>query len=110
MATLQKYFIESGNIGIYEQIFENINIIDAHTHIGFDIDGHNLNAPTLLESMKRNEINESIIFPANDPRQGKTFNQPNEVIWRAHKKNPDQFIPFFRLNPNHAWKEEFELD
>jgi len=108
MPGLAKYFIESENIGLYEQILENVTIIDAHTHVGVDVDGSSLSAVALLKSMKQNDINKSIIFPQNDPRAGKTFSQPNEAIYRAYTNNPDKFIPFFRLNPKFDWTNEFE--
>ncbi len=107
MVQLSKYFIESENIGIYEQIFENINIIDPHAHIGVDLDGHKISATELLKAMDRNGINRSIVFPMDDPQQGKTFTKPNDRIYRAFKSAPARFVPFFRLNPNHVWKAEF---
>ena len=108
MAVLSKYFIESENIGIYEQIFESVTIIDAHTHAGADLDGHKMSVNSLLKSMKENGVNKSFIFPLNDPRAGKNFSFPNERIFRAFRKHPERFIPFFRLDPNHDWKGEFD--
>jgi uncharacterized protein len=108
MAAFAKYFIESENIGAYEQIFENVTIIDSHTHVGVDVDGHKMTAASLLKTMKSNDINKSIVFPADDPRAGKTFSFPNERILRAYRYAPDFFIPFFRLNPNYNWKQEFD--
>tara|TARA_Y100000310_G_C20701005_1_gene829882 strand:+ start:7709 stop:8512 length:804 start_codon:yes stop_codon:yes gene_type:complete len=108
MTTLSKYFIESENIGIYEQILEKVTIIDAHTHIGSDVDGHKLSVPSLLKSMKHNDINKAIIFPPDDKRAGRTFSHPNEHILKAYQNNPQKFIPFFRLNPKYDWTEELE--
>ena len=107
MPALDKYFIESENLGTYEQIFENITIIDSHTHVGSDLDGHTLGVSELRKKMKHNDIDKSIIFPLNDPRAGKTFSYPNDRVLKAFKKHPDRFIPFFRLNPNYEWRKEF---
>ena len=107
MAGLAKYFIESENIGLYEQIFENVNIIDCHAHIGRDIDGHHMSAGELVKELDRNDIDKAIIFPLNDPHAGSNFSQPNDDIYRAFKFRSTRFIPFFRLNPNNDWKAEF---
>jgi uncharacterized protein len=108
MAGIQKYFIENENIGVYEQIFENVHIIDSHAHVGVDADGHTLSVPQLLKTMRVNDIDRSIIFPLNDPQAGAVFSGPNERILRSYKSHKEKFIPFFRLDPNHHWKEEFQ--
>ncbi|MBI2664063.1 amidohydrolase family protein [Candidatus Woesearchaeota archaeon] len=107
MAALSRYFIESENIGIYEQILERIDIIDAHAHVGVDRDGHKLSAAELVREMKSNDINQAIIFPQDDPAAGRTFAKPNERILRAYKFSPKKFFPFFRLDPNHDFAAEF---
>lgn len=108
MSGLAKYFIESENIGLYEQIFEKVNIIDCHAHVGSDIDGHHMNAGELIKELDRNDIDKAIIFPLNDPHAGSNFSQPNDKIWRAFKSSSTRFIPFFRLHPKYDWREEFE--
>lgn len=109
MVSLNKYFIESENIGVYEQIFEGVYIIDAHSHIGVDRDGHSMTAVQLIRQLDKNGINESIIFPLNDPQAGLNYTMPNDRIFRAYKAYKDRFIPFFRLNPNNGWRDEFTL-
>jgi len=104
-----KYSLTSENIGIYEEIFENVQIIDCHTHIGQDVDGHRMTADHLIKGMNDASINKSIIFPLNDPRNRTTFSEPNDAILLASKVYSDRFIPFFRLNPNEEWKPEFDL-
>lgn len=108
MASLSKYFIENENIGLYEQIFENVNIMDCHTHIGVDRDSHRLGAKQLVKMMASNDINQAISFPLDDPKAGTDFSRPNERIRIAYRKYPKRIIPFFRLNPNHNWEKEFE--
>lgn len=104
-----KYSLTSENIGIYEEIFENVRIIDCHAHIGKDKDGHKLSADRLIKLMNKSNINKAIVFPLNDIRNNRTFSQPNEEIFQASKTYKDRFIPFFRLNPNTSWKKEFKL-
>ncbi|MBD3164126.1 amidohydrolase family protein [Candidatus Woesearchaeota archaeon] len=102
-----KYSLTSENIGIYEEIFENVQIIDCHTHIGRDRDGHKLSADQLIKVMKKANIDKAISFPLNDPRNSKTFSEPNDAILLAAKVYKDKIVPFFRLNPNAGWKTEF---
>lgn len=101
------YSLTSENIGIYEEIFENLKIIDCHTHIGRDKDKHVLSADRLIKEMKKSNVNKSIAFPLNDPKSSGNFNEPNDAIFLASKVYKDKIIPFFRLNPHKPWKEEF---
>ncbi len=103
------YSLTSENIGIYEEIFENLKIIDCHTHIGIDKDGHKQTADQLVKSMDGSNINKAIVFPLNDPRDNKSFHRPNDEVLLACELYKDRLIPFFRLNPNNPWKEEFNL-
>ena len=108
MASLAKYFIENQNIGAYEQVLEDVNIIDVHTHIGKDMDGQALSSPELLMHMKANGVGRAVIFPFNDREAGKDYNIPNQKILNIYKKNPDKYVPFFRLDPNREWQKEFD--
>lgn len=104
-----KYSITSENIGIYEEIFENVQIVDCHTHIGKDEDGHALTADRLIKLMDKSRIDKAIAFPLNDPRNNRTFTEPNDAILLAAKVYENRIVPFFRLNPNVGWKNEFKL-
>ena len=103
------YSLTSENIGIYEEIFENLQIIDCHTHIGVDIDGHKMTSDKLIKLMDLSNINKSISFPLNDARDNKSFHRANDEILLASEVYKDRIIPFFRINPNIGWKEEFNL-
>lgn len=103
------YSLTSENIGIYEEIFENVKIIDTHAHIGKDEDGHSMSADKLIKYMDTANINKSIVFPLNDNNHSVNFNESNDAILLAAKVYQDRFIPFFRLDPNKSWKEEFNL-
>ena len=107
MASLAKYFIENQNIGAYEQVLEDVKIIDVHTHIGKDRDGQALSSPELLRHMKANGIDKAVIFPFNDREAGSDYSIPNQRILNLSKKNPDKYVPFFRLDPNKSWEKEF---
>ena len=108
MPSLSKYFIENENIGLYEEIFDNVHIIDSHVHIGLDREGQRLNRLSLLKQMRGNGIDKAIVFPFDDPRAGKDYNYPNERILEAFHKDPTTLVPFFRLSPKNDWKQEYE--
>ena len=103
------YSLTSENIGIYEEIFENVKIVDCHTHIGKDVDGHKMSADSLIRKMDSSNVNKAIAFPLNDKNHSINFNESNDAILLAAKVYQDRFIPFFRLDPNKKWKEEFEV-
>ncbi|MBS3136591.1 amidohydrolase family protein [Candidatus Woesearchaeota archaeon] len=109
MPSWSRYSVTSENIGIYDQIFEKVEVIDCHTHIGIDRDGHRLAAHQIIKQMDRESVNMAIVFPLDDPRDQKMFHEPNDEIYSAANTYPGRFIPFFRLNPNFDWKDEFKL-
>ncbi|MBR9698961.1 amidohydrolase family protein [Candidatus Woesearchaeota archaeon] len=104
-----KYSLTTENIGIYEEIFEGLHIIDCHTHIGLDADGYKLNTTGLLKKMKESGVDISIVFALNEPGTTKDFHHSNDKIGAACKQHKDKLIPFMRLNPHHPWKHEFKL-
>jgi hypothetical protein len=102
------YSITSENIGIYEEIFENVKVVDAHAHIGIDKDGHKITADSLIKAMDASNVDKALIFPLNPPKDSVNFNRSNDAILLAAKFYKERFIPFFRLDPNKKWKKEFE--
>ena len=103
-----KYVLNSESIGLYEQIFENLVVVDAHAHIGKDKDMHRMGPEKFIKQMNTSRVDKAIVFPLNDPRDNQNFIIPNDIIYKAYKKYPERLIPFFRLNPHTHWKEETE--
>ncbi|MBI2659841.1 amidohydrolase family protein [Candidatus Woesearchaeota archaeon] len=102
-----KIFFDHENFEAYEKIFSNVVIVDAHTHIGRDKDGHGIDGQAFIRQMKMAHINKSIVFPLNEPLS-RNFTKSNESVYRFGRKYPDRIIPFFRLNPKSRWKKEYE--
>ncbi len=100
-------FFDHENFEVYINIFSNITIVDAHTHIGRDIDGHGIDERTFLHQMRMAHINKAIVFPLNEPLDY-NFSKANDRIYGFFKKYPPFVIPFFRLNPKSKWKKEYE--
>lgn len=104
--SLPKTFFDHENKEAYEAIFSNVVIVDAHTHIGADRDGHGINEKRFIRDMWRCGVNKAIVFPLNEPRQT-NFSKANDRILRFYGQYPDKIIPFFRINPKTDWKKEF---
>ncbi|MBU0979640.1 MAG: amidohydrolase family protein [Nanoarchaeota archaeon] len=106
MKKWSEYFVDNENIALYEQVFKDLHIIDCHTHLGNDIDGHKQSIARLIREMDRLGIEKSISFPLNT---GGEYHNANNLVLNAHKKYTDRIIPFFRLNPHTNWKSEAKL-
>jgi uncharacterized protein len=108
MQKWSRYFVDSEKIGLYEQIFENLTIVDSHAHIGLDADQSRIHAKQMIQKLDECNINQAIVFPFNHPQHNLTFTQPNDVILKASKDFPNRLIPFCRLNPTAKWKPELK--
>ncbi len=93
---------------IQEKIPPEIEVFDAHAHIGADVDGRIMTAEGMRERMLAAGVGRSIVFPLNDPNARDDYSGPNDVIWAAHEQFPGFFVPFFRLNPHRNYEKEFE--
>ena len=86
------------NYDALENVSE-LSYVDAHCHIGHDIDGTRQTAELLLEKMDRCGIDHAIIFPFNEIDQEHCFKRSNTVIAELMKKHSQRFTGFFRLDP-----------
>ena len=102
-----KTFFDPENTDIYEKIFSDVNIIDSHTHVGVDKDGHNINEKQFIEDMKASSVNRAIVFPLNESNH-RNFSNPNDRVLKFYKNFPENIIPFFRINPKLKWEKEFD--
>ena len=101
-----KIFFDPEHFEAYEKIFSDVDIIDVHTHIGHDKDGHTLDEQNFVKKMRQAKINRAIVFPLNEPLRH-NFTKSNERVFRFHKQYPDRIIPFFRLKPKSKWEKEY---
>ncbi|HET6659427.1 MAG TPA: amidohydrolase family protein [Rubrobacter sp.] len=89
------------------QIPADVEVFDAHAHIGSDIDGRTMTGDGMRERMEAAGVKKSIVFPLNDPNARDDYSGPNDVVWNAYEEYPSSFIPFFRLNPHLDYDGEF---
>lgn len=104
---IPKIFFDHENFQVYNTIFSNVEIVDAHAHIGHDKDGHGISEQNFINRMKITHINKAIVFPLNEPPTH-NFSKLNDRIYGFYKKYHDNTIPFFRLNPKTEWRKEYE--
>lgn len=93
----------------YAELLTGIEIWDIHGHVGCDLDGSHLTAAQLVAGLDAISARKSVVFPMNDPKQGYCFRHPNDLIWTSYQHYSDRLIPFFRLNPNHPSREEYQF-
>jgi len=77
----------------------DLSYIDAHCHIGHDIDGARQTAEMLLAKMECG-IDHAIIFPFNEIDQEHCFKRANTLISETMKNHPERFTGFCRLDPH----------
>jgi len=85
-----------------EDILENaseLSYVDAHCHIGHDIDGTRQTAEMLLVKMECG-IDHAIIFPFNEIDQEHCFKRANKLIAEIVKSHSERFTGFCRLDPH----------
>lgn len=104
---LPKAFFDHENTELYEKIFSNVTVFDAHTHMGRDKDGHVLDERTYIRNMKAARVDRAIVFPLNEANH-RNFAKPNERILQFANKHKDRLVPFFRINPKISWEKEFD--
>ena len=76
-------------------------IIDAHNHIGMDVEGVTQLPQSLLRKMELSHVQKCIIFPFNEIRPGKAFSTANDYIAKVVAAHPEKFIGFARTDPQH---------
>jgi predicted TIM-barrel fold metal-dependent hydrolase len=92
---------------VQSKIPAGVEVFDAHTHIGVDMDGRTMTAAGMKARMEAAGAARSIVFPLNDPNARDDYSGPNDVVWAAYEEYPETFVPFFRLNPHKDYEMEF---
>lgn len=83
----------------------DVEVFDAHVHLGRDADGHELAAADLLADIERWHLAGAVCFPASDPGDDGQFARANALVREA--ASDSRLIPFCRLDPATAgWEQE----
>lgn len=76
--------------------------VDAHVHLGRDMDGHRLDAEALLADLDRWGIARAVCFPANEQGDDGRFTAANAAVADAARRHPDRIVPFCRADPTRS--------
>lgn len=83
-------------------------VVDAHVHLGRDVDGHELAADGLGADLDRWGIAAAVCFPASQPGPDRQFHDANAMVRDAASAD-SRLTPFCRLDPSApGWEAELE--
>ena len=77
---------------------EDVEIFDAHTHLGLDIDGMRGELDELLRIQHAHRITRSFVFCLDEPDRHPGFRAPNDRTLALAAKSDGELIPFVRLD------------
>jgi hypothetical protein len=80
-----------------EAIPAGVGIVDAHVHVGTDVDGMVGDPTELVATMDRYEIAHAFAFCLNEPDRGAAFSAPNDRTLDHAREWGDRLVPFVRL-------------
>ncbi len=77
---------------------EDVEIFDAHTHLGLDIDGMRGELDELLRVQRAHRITRSFVFCLDEPDRHPGFRAPNDRTLAHAAQSGGELIPFVRLD------------
>jgi predicted TIM-barrel fold metal-dependent hydrolase len=75
-----------------------VEIFDAHTHLGLDIDGMSGRPEELLPLMDRYGVRQAFVFCLDEPDREPGFRAPNDRTLEHAGAAGDRLLPFVRLD------------
>ncbi|HSO01954.1 MAG TPA: amidohydrolase family protein [Gaiellaceae bacterium] len=85
---------------------EDVEIFDAHTHLGLDIDGMRGELDELLRIQRAHRIARSFVFCLDEPDRHPGFRAPNDRTLALAAQSDGELIPFVRLDLTESPIEE----
>ncbi|MHB1244509.1 MAG: amidohydrolase family protein [Gaiellaceae bacterium] len=85
---------------------EDVEIFDAHTHLGLDIDGMRGELDELLRIQHAHRITRSFVFCLDEPDRHPGFRAPNDRTLALAARSDGELIPFVRLDLTESPIEE----
>jgi predicted TIM-barrel fold metal-dependent hydrolase len=77
---------------------ENVELFDAHVHVGRDIDGFVSTLEDLLAFLKRDGVSRAFAFCLDEPDREPAFRAANDRTLEAARKSEGLLVPFARLD------------
>jgi uncharacterized protein len=90
-------------VGLYEDearrlLPENVELFDAHVHIGRDIDGFTAPFDELVAFLRSWDVRRAFAFCMDEPDREPAFRAPNDRTLEAAERSDGLLIPFVRLD------------
>ncbi len=85
---------------------EGADVVDAHTHLGTDIDGMVGDLDELLDVQRRARISRSFVFCLDEPDRRPSFTAANDRTLDYAERANGALVPFVRLDLNEGPVEE----
>ena len=98
--------VESFDEIVRAELPAGLELFDAHTHLGVDIDGMRGERDELLRVQRANGITASFVFCLDEPDRHPGFRAPNDRTLEHAAAAPGELIPFVRLDLTEAPIEE----
>jgi uncharacterized protein len=86
----------------------DVEVIDAHTHLGLDEDGRSLTLAQLLSQLDDAGARRACVFPLHDPERKPAYSVPNDRVLAWAAASDGRLVPFCRLDPAEGPLEESE--
>jgi predicted TIM-barrel fold metal-dependent hydrolase len=77
----------------------DVEVIDAHTHLGLDEDGRSLTPEQLLAQLDAADARRACVFPLHDPERKPSYSVPNDRVLAWAAQSEGRLVPFCRLDP-----------
>jgi uncharacterized protein len=77
-----------------------MEVIDAHTHLGLDEDGRSLTLEQLLSLLDDAGAARACVFPLHDPERRPAYSLPNDRVIEWAAESDGRLMPFCRLDPS----------
>src|SRR4051794_14455090 len=97
LARAQKLF-DSYDEELRRELPADVEIFDAHVHLGNDIDGMSGGFDELMAVSDRYGISSTFMFCMDEPDRHPAFRAPNDRSLEFAKRSHGRFIPFVRLD------------
>jgi hypothetical protein len=85
---------------VQRELPSDVEVFDAHTHLGDDIDGMRGRPDELLGMMDEYGVGRAFMFCLDEPDRHPGFRAPNDRTLAYASESNDRLIPFVRLDLN----------
>ena len=90
--------VETYDEVVRAELPQDVEVFDAHTHLGLDIDGMRGELDELLRIQRAHGITCSFVFCLDEPDRHPGFRDPNDRTLASAERSGGELIPFVRLD------------